>query len=69
TELYSRFLYPAPFSKFYLQLDADSPAMLGQYIGWQIVRSYMDKTDASLEELIATDAETIFNKANFKPRK
>jgi hypothetical protein len=29
----------------------------------------MDKTDASLEELIATDAETIFNKANFKPRK
>lgn len=69
TELYSRFLYPAPFSKFYLQLDADSPAMLGQYIGWQIVRSYMDKTDASLEEMIATDAETIFNKANFKPRK
>lgn len=69
TELYSRFLYPAPFSKFYLQLDADSPAMLGQYIGWQIVRSYMNKTDASLEEMIATDAETIFNKANFKPRK
>jgi len=69
TELYSRFLYPAPFSKFYLQLDADSPAMLGQYIGWQIVRSYMDKTNASIEKMIATDAETIFNKANFKPRK
>lgn len=69
TELYSRFLYPAPFSKFYLQLDADSPAMLGQYIGWQIVRSYMEKTNVSLEEMIATDAETIFNKANFKPRK
>jgi len=69
TELYSRFLYPAPFSKFYLQLDAASPAKLGQYIGWQIVRSYMDKTDASLEEMINTDAETIFNKANFKPRK
>ncbi|WP_289022798.1 gliding motility lipoprotein GldB [uncultured Salegentibacter sp.] len=69
TELYSRFLYPAPFSKFYLQLDADSPAKLGQYIGWQIVRSYMEKANASLQEMIETDAETIFNKANFKPRK
>lgn len=69
TELYSRFLYPAPFSKFYLQLDAKSPAKLGQYIGWQIVRSYIEKTNASLEEMIKTDAETIFNKANFKPRK
>lgn len=69
TELYSRFLYPAPFSKFYLQLDAESPAKLGQYIGWQIVRSYMEKTNASLEEMINTDAATIFNKANFKPRK
>jgi gliding motility-associated lipoprotein GldB len=69
TELYSRFLYPAPFSKFYLQLDAESPAKLGQYIGWQIVRSYVEKTNASLEEMINTDAETIFNKANFKPRK
>ncbi len=69
TELYSRFLYPAPFSKFYLELDAESPARLGQYIGWQIVRSYMEKTDASLKEMIKTDAETIFNKANFKPRK
>jgi gliding motility-associated lipoprotein GldB len=69
TELYSRFLYPAPFSKFYLQLDAESPAKLGQYIGWQIVRSYMEKTNASVKEMIETDAETIFNKANFKPRK
>ncbi|MBZ9629311.1 gliding motility lipoprotein GldB [Salegentibacter sp. LM13S] len=69
TELYSRFLYPAPFSKFYLQLDAESPAKLGQYIGWQIVRNYMEKTNASIEEMINTDAETIFNKANFKPRK
>jgi hypothetical protein len=29
----------------------------------------MEKTDASLKEMIKTDAETIFNKANFKPRK
>jgi gliding motility-associated lipoprotein GldB len=69
TELYSRFLYPAPFSKFYLELDNESPAMLGQYIGWQIVRQYMNRSDATLDELMRADAETIFNKANYKPKK
>lgn len=69
TELYSRFLYPAPFSKFYLELDNESPAKLGQYIGWQIIRQYMESSDASLEEMLGTDAETIFNKANYKPKK
>lgn len=69
TELYSRFLYPAPFSKFYLELDNESPAMLGQYVGWQIVRQYMNRSNASVEELMRTDAETIFNKANYKPKK
>lgn len=69
TELYSRFLYPAPFSKFYLELDHESPAKLGQYIGWQIVKQYMDKNNVSLEEMLRTDAETIFNKANYKPKK
>jgi gliding motility-associated lipoprotein GldB len=69
TDLYSRFLYPAPFSKFYLELDAESPARLGQFIGWQMIRQYMDKNEVSVQEMLATNAETIFNKANYKPRK
>ena len=69
SELYTRFLYPAPFSKFYLQLDNESPAQLGQYLGWQIVRQYMEETEGSLEELLSTDAQTIFNKSNYKPKK
>ncbi|HSP11611.1 MAG TPA: gliding motility lipoprotein GldB [Salegentibacter sp.] len=69
TELYSRFLYPAPFSKFYLELDNESPAMLGQFIGWKIIKQYMDREKVSLQEMLATDAETIFTKANYKPRK
>ena len=68
-ELYSRFLYPAPFSKFYLELDAESPARLGQFIGWQVIRRYMDKNELSIQEMLTTDAETIFNKANYKPKK
>lgn len=69
TELYSRFLYPAPFSKFYLELDNESPAMLGQFIGWEIINQYMDREKVSLQEMLATDAETIFTKANYKPRR
>ena len=69
TELYSRFLYPAPFSKFYLELDNESPAKVGQYIGWQIIRQYMDRSNVSMDEMLRTDAETIFNKANYKPKK
>ena len=69
SQLYTRFLYPAPFSKFYLQLDAESPAMLGQYIGRNIIRSYMEKNDVSIKKMLNTSAEDIFNKANYKPRK
>ncbi|WP_026915194.1 gliding motility lipoprotein GldB [Christiangramia portivictoriae] len=68
-QLQTRFLYPAPFSKFYLQLDAESPARLGQYIGLEIVKAYMDKNDVSLSRMLKTSAEEIFNNANFKPRK
>ncbi len=53
----------APFSKFYLELDSEAPAMLGQYIGWKIVREYMDEYEVGVEEMLRTDAKTIFNKA------
>ncbi|MUP46710.1 gliding motility lipoprotein GldB [Gramella sp. BOM4] len=69
SQLYSRFLYPAPFSKFYLQLDAESPARLGQYIGWMIIRSYMDKNDVSINKMLNTSAEELFNNAKYKPKK
>lgn len=69
SQLYTRFLYPAPFSKFYLQLDAESPARLGQYIGWNIIRAYMDKNDVSIKKMLNTPAEEIFNNAKYKPKK
>lgn len=69
SDLYTRFLYPAPFSKFYLQLDHESPARLGQYIGWQIVRQYMESTDKDIKQMLAADPETIFNLSNYKPKK
>lgn len=68
-KLPNQFINPAPFSKFYLEeVDADSPGMIGRYIGWQIVKSYMENNDTSLEKLLETDAETIFNASRYKPQ-
>jgi len=69
-KLPNRFINPAPFSKFYLeQIDNDSPGRVGRYIGWQIVKSYAEKNDVSLVELLNTPAQTIFNNAKYKPNK
>lgn len=67
--LAGRFIADAPFSKFYLELDSESPGKLGQYIGWQIVRSYMKNNDVPFMEMLQKDADEIFNNSKFKPRK
>lgn len=67
--LVSRFIADAPFSKFQLELDNETPGRLGQFIGWQIVKAYMRNNEVSLQEMLQTDAATIFNKSNYKPAK
>jgi gliding motility-associated lipoprotein GldB len=69
SDLQTRFLYPAPFSKFFLELDAEAPPRLGQFLGWRIVQQFMEKNEVSVQEMIETDAETIFKKSKYKPRK
>lgn len=69
TKLVSRFINPAPFSKFGLQLDSESPGKLGRFIGWQIVRAYMKNNKVSLQEMLKTEPEEIFNNSKYKPRK
>ena len=68
-KLVERFINPAPFSKFNLELDRESPGRLGQYIGWQIVRTYMRNNDVTLQQMLRTNADDIFNNSKFKPRK
>lgn len=69
SSLPGRFIADAPFSKFYLQLDRDSPGRLGQYIGWQIVRAYMNNNEVSFLDMMKKDAAEIFNQSNYKPPK
>lgn len=67
--LVSRFVAEAPFSKFYMDIDNQTPGRLGQYMGWQIVRAYMNNNDVGLLELMETDPMEIFNNSNYKPSK
>lgn len=68
-KLAGRFINPAPFSKFNLEIDNESPGRLGRFIGWQMVRSYVEKNDPSLDQLLALDGATLFKESNYKPKR
>jgi len=67
--LYTRFIANAPFSKFYIDIDKESPGRIGVWVGWQIVRSYMKNNDVTLQQLLQTNTEEIFKKSKYKPKK
>lgn len=68
-KLTNRFIDPAPFSKFYLEIDNDSPGQVGSWIGWQMVRSFMANNDVTVAQLMKTGAKEIFEKSKYKPKK
>lgn len=68
-KLFTRFTIPAPFSKFYLDIDNDSPGRLGQYIGWQIVRAYAEHSDVDIISLMQAESDQIFKKSKYKPKR
>ena len=68
SKLLTRFISPGPFSRFNLELDSESPGSIGRYIGWKIIRSYVKNNNTSLLQMLQMDAQSIFNKAKFKPK-
>ena len=69
SKLANRFINPAPFSKFYLEIDNETPGSIGKWLGWQIVRSYAKNNEVSLEALLQTDAKELFDNSKYKPKK
>lgn len=69
-ELSRRFIDNAPFSKFFLANDNESPGRIGEWFGWQIVKAYMQtNANVTLQQMLQTDNETIFKKSKYKPLK
>jgi hypothetical protein len=49
-------------------LGPSSPGFIGQFVGWQIVKKWMDKNDTvTLPKLMETDSKIIFQQAKYKP--
>ncbi|MEC8238837.1 MAG: gliding motility lipoprotein GldB, partial [Bacteroidota bacterium] len=65
----NRFILPAPFSKFYLNNDIDSPGKKGQWLGLQIVNSYQKKERKPINELLKTPTRELFENSKYKPRR
>jgi len=64
-----RFTQVAPFSKFYLSIDNESPGRIGQWLGLQIVRSFVKRNKKnSLKRLLNTPSERIFRESKYKPQ-
>lgn len=62
-----RFLANAPFSKFGLSIDYQSPPMVGRWLGFQIVESFSKKSTKNLIEILAYDNYELYLKSNYKP--
>ncbi|WP_432412884.1 gliding motility lipoprotein GldB [Rasiella sp. SM2506] len=68
-KLAPRFILDAPFSKFYLEIDNESPGRIGQYLGWQMVRAFMENNDVTVPQLLIKSADEIFKNSKYKPTK
>ena len=68
-KLSGQFINPAPFSKFGLVSDNDTPGRIGAWFGWQIVRSFMDNNKMTLQQMLLLDAKDLFQESQYKPKK
>ncbi|MDY0102141.1 MAG: hypothetical protein RBS07_04330 [Lentimicrobium sp.] len=63
----SMFMVDGPFTSSFSQ---ESPARTGAWLGWQIVKSYMDKNNIALTRLTAIEhSREILDKSGYKPKK
>ncbi|RDC66344.1 gliding motility lipoprotein GldB [Adhaeribacter pallidiroseus] len=53
------------------EIDENCPGRIGRWVGWQIVRKYMEENpEVTLPQLMAEkDAQKIFNSAHYKPKR
>jgi hypothetical protein len=68
-DLALRFLFPAPFSKFKLDIDTESPGRIGQFMGLQLTKAYYYKHGEDLEKLLRVSAVDLLKDASYKPKK
>ena len=68
-DLKNRFIELAPFSKFRMEFDRETPGMVGRWLGLQIVMSYAENhPKLSLKEILnEQDSRKILKLSGYKP--
>ena len=68
-DLKSRFIELAPFSKFRMKFDRETPGMVGRWLGLQIVQAYADNNQEAelLDILKEQDSRKILKLSGYKP--
>jgi hypothetical protein len=68
-DLKNRFIELAPFSKFRMDFDQETPGMAGRWLGLQILKAYADRNqELTLSEiLVEQDSRKILKLSGYKP--
>lgn len=60
----ANYLEDAPYTPGF---STESPGRVGQWIGWQIVKAYIKKTNASVQQLIDNSSQNILKDSKYNP--
>lgn len=59
------FVSDGPFTS---EISKECPPRIAAYVGWQVVRSYMNKNpNVTVDQLMKTDAQIVLSKSKYKP--
>ena len=65
--LVERFINFGPYSKFGISIDYDSSPMIGKWIGYKIVKSYLKSNNKTIEEILNMNEYELYLSSNYKP--
>jgi len=65
--LVERFINFGPYSKFGFSTDYESSPMIGKWIGYKIVKSYLKSNNKTIEEILNMNEYELYLNSNYKP--
>ena len=66
-DLEERFINFGPYSKFGISIDYESAPMIGRWIGYKIVKSYLKSNNKTIEEILNMNEYELYLNSNYKP--
>lgn len=65
--LEERFINFGPYSKFGISIDYESAPMIGRWIGYKIVKSYLKSNNKTIQEILNMNEYELYLNSNYKP--